>query len=570
MALLALLALPARAQILETGAEVQGWNYQGDLVPYRAPHLPVTRPGLGLFVRANPHNNLSVKLAYAHGSVEGSDKNFKERAIRNNPLLAFRTDLTFLSLHGEFHFLGRERRSIRVYDSLGNRVAFPDIMPDGSVTYRNARGRELPYKLLLWRQASPYISLGLGALFFDPRIVRTDPIDKPLAPPLDQKELTRDYARTAFSMPIGAGCKFYLSEHLTLHVEASLLSMGTDYIDGISISRDPGHNDWLSMASVGISYRWGRLDRDGDGIPDREDRCPDLKGDIAQRGCPDQDGDGIPDIDDRCPTEAGPQSAKGCPDRDGDGVPDKRDKCPDHPGSVLLEGCADQDGDGVSDAEDECPDIVGKSRTKGCPDRDDDGVPDKDDRCPDVVGVAALKGCPDSDRDGVPDVEDRCPQASGPRDLQGCPDLDRDQVADIDDRCPNQPGSRTNGGCPEAAAEELVFLERIQQEVSFEAGKATLLPVSLPLLDSLADILSRLPHYDIRIEGHTDSLGTEAERLTLTKDRAQACRDRLVKRGIAPSRIRTEGMGDTMPIAPHDTPEGRSLNRRIVFVLFLD
>ena len=156
------LCMAGRAQLLETGAEVQGWNYQGDLVPYRAPHLPVTQPGLGLFVRANPHNNLSFKIAFATGSVDGSDKNFKERATRNNPLLSFRTGLTLLSAHGEFHFLGRERRSIRVYDSLGNRVAFPDIMPDGSVTYLNAKGETMPYKLLLWRQASPYISLGLG------------------------------------------------------------------------------------------------------------------------------------------------------------------------------------------------------------------------------------------------------------------------------------------------------------------------------------------------------------------------------------------------------------------------
>ena len=173
VAVLLSLSMAGFAQLLETGAEVQGWNYQGDLVPYRAPHLPVTRPGLGLFVRANPHNNLSVKLAFSNGSVEGSDKNFKERATRNNPLLAFRTDLTFLSLHGEFHFLGRERRSIRVFDEGGNRVAFSDLVPDGSVLYQDDEGNPLPYKLLLWRQASPYISLGMGALFFNPRIVRT-------------------------------------------------------------------------------------------------------------------------------------------------------------------------------------------------------------------------------------------------------------------------------------------------------------------------------------------------------------------------------------------------------------
>jgi OOP family OmpA-OmpF porin len=186
------------------------------------------------------------------------------------------------------------------------------------------------------------------------------------------------------------------------------------------------------------------------------------------------------------------------------------------------------------------------------------------------VGSPALKGCPDTDRDGVPDVEDRCPQAAGSKDLQGCPDLGRDRVADIDDRCPNQPGTPANLGCPEPTAEDLAFLERIQQEVSYEAGKATLIPASLSLMDSLADIMARMPHYAIRIEGHTDSLGTEAEKLALTLDRAQACRNRLIQQGIAASRIFPKGKGDKEPIAPNDTPEGRSLNRRTLFVLFLD
>ncbi len=55
-------------------------------------------------------------------------------------------------------------------------------------------------------------------------------------------------------------------------------------------------------------------DRDGDGIPDAEDRCPDAPGSVALFGCPDQDGDGIADIDDKCPTLPGPASNQGCPE----------------------------------------------------------------------------------------------------------------------------------------------------------------------------------------------------------------------------------------------------------------
>ena len=54
-------------------------------------------------------------------------------------------------------------------------------------------------------------------------------------------------------------------------------------------------------------------DRDGDGVPDAEDRCPDQPGPAELEGCPDRDGDGVPDIDDRCPDQPGPPQNDGCP-----------------------------------------------------------------------------------------------------------------------------------------------------------------------------------------------------------------------------------------------------------------
>ncbi len=83
-------------------------------------------------------------------------------------------------------------------------------------------------------------------------------------------------------------------------------------------------------------------DRDGDGIPDAVDACPDVAGvandDPKKNGCPaDKDGDGIPDSADACPDVPGVASddpkKNGCPaDRDGDGIPDDVDACPDKPG----------------------------------------------------------------------------------------------------------------------------------------------------------------------------------------------------------------------------------------------
>lgn len=84
-------------------------------------------------------------------------------------------------------------------------------------------------------------------------------------------------------------------------------------------------------------------------------------------------------------------------DRDGDGILDAQDICPDVPGTAALNGCPDKDGDGIADGNDKCPNQAGPAENEGCPyaDSDGDGVFDKDDSCPDVVGTVANKGCPE-------------------------------------------------------------------------------------------------------------------------------------------------------------------------------
>lgn len=105
--------------------------------------------------------------------------------------------------------------------------------------------------------------------------------------------------------------------------------------------------------------------------------------------------------------------AYAAPDRDGDGIPDKRDQCPDAWGSRDAKGCgaapafSDSDGDGLEDAVDRCPDwqedVDGFQDDDGCPDMDNDGdgIEDPQDACPrdpeDRDGVDDADGCPDPD-----------------------------------------------------------------------------------------------------------------------------------------------------------------------------
>jgi outer membrane protein OmpA-like peptidoglycan-associated protein len=344
--------------------------------------------------------------------------------------------------------------------------------------------------------------------------------------------------------------------------------------DGIADTKDQCPNE------AGPATTNGCPDYDNDGIADKDDDCPNEAGTV--KGCPDKDKDGIADKDDKCPNEAGPASNQGCPeelDTDKDGVPDKMDDCPTVAGTVK--GCPDSDKDGVADKDDKCPNEAGPASNNGCPepkiekvvDTDNDGVPDDKDECPTLAGT--VRGCPDSDKDGVADKDDKCPTVAGPASNNGCPevkigDADNDGVPDDKDKCPNTPGPASNFGCPEVKKETKERLAYVTKAVQFETAKATLKNDSYTVLDEVVGIMRQYPDYKLSISGFTDDRGDDERNLKLSQQRAKACYDYLIFRGIKAERLRSAGFGEARPIASNETAEGRELNRRVEFELFLD
>ena len=124
-------------------------------------------------------------------------------------------------------------------------------------------------------------------------------------------------------------------------------------------------------------------------------------------------------------------------DRDGDGIIDLQDQCPDVPGLAAYKGCPipDTDGDGLNDSTDKCPTVAGTAKYEGCPvpDTDSDGINDEADKCPSVAGVERYQGCPvpDTDNDGVNDEEDKCPTVPGIAANNGCPEIRQEVVERI-------------------------------------------------------------------------------------------------------------------------------------------
>ena len=348
-----------------------------------------------------------------------------------------------------------------------------------------------------------------------------------------------------------------------------------------------------AILKVPILYKHPK-DRDKDNVSDKIDKCPEMAGLYELSGCPDADGDGITDAEDRCPTEAGVKELNGCPDKDGDGVIDGIDQCPDVKGLAQFFGCPDSDGDGIIDQKDACPFNAGTELMNGCPDQDNDGIADKDDNCPTVAGTRDNHGCPfmDADGDGIKDEADNCPGLKGPVENHGCPyqDTDNDSIPDKDDDCPSIPGSAifkgcpdtdgdgisdkydicptiagvaTNNGCPEIKKEELEILVKAFDNLEFEIGKSVIKKSSFTSLNILAELMARRTDFKLSLSGHTDDEGTPESNLALSKTRTLAVKNYLVQKGTDENRIKTEWFGQTMPVAPNTTAEGRKKNRRV-------
>ena len=300
----------------------------------------------------------------------------------------------------------------------------------------------------------------------------------------------------------GLGLEYWMNENIGLYVESAYHHV----FDAVVLP--------YFQHSVGIAVKFGGSDKDGDGVYDRDDACPDVKGLEKFNGCPDTDGDGIIDSEDACPDVAGLASLQGCPDADGDGVTDSKDACPTTPGLAALNGCPDADGDGVADKDDKCPEVAGPAENNGCP-------------------------YPDTDKDGVLDKDDACPEVAGPA---------------------------SNQGCPEVTEEAKAQLSEYAKTIYFDSGKATFKPKTIATLDNIVVIMKEYPTAKFVVEGHTDSVGRADFNLKLSQKRAEAVVDYLRSHGVK-SQLEAIGYGETKPIATNRTRAGRAKNRRVEIIL---
>jgi OmpA-OmpF porin, OOP family len=115
---------------------------------------------------------------------------------------------------------------------------------------------------------------------------------------------------------------------------------------------------------------------------------------------------------------------------------------------------------------------------------------------------------------------------------------------------------------PQPVAQKIVL-----NSIRFDFDKSTIKPEFYPILDAAVQALKQRPDSRIEIQGHTDSIGTQAYNRSLAKRRAEAVQAYLIRQGVARGNLSVNSFGEDMPVANNQTAEGRRMNRRVEFIV---
>jgi len=126
---------------------------------------------------------------------------------------------------------------------------------------------------------------------------------------------------------------------------------------------------------------------------------------------------------------------------------------------------------------------------------------------------------------------------------------------------------RITDASPDMRSKLLTDGKLVAYGIYFDVNKDVVKPESYGTLKGIADVLKENADVKVNIVGYTDSDGADAANMDLSKRRGASVKDALVKDfGIDASRLQSDGMGETQPIAPNDSPGNKALNRRVELI----
>ena len=205
----------------ELGLSVGLANYQGDVVASRLFTMKENNLALGIHVRKLlPNERFAIRANAYYSNLSGDDNNFEERQDWSEDVKAkFESSILEFTAIAEYYPFARliEREKADEY---------------GSSHYKRMQ---------------PFVFLGLGAVLTDPEVIGLTP-DAP-------EFISNHYSKTHISIPMGAGFRWDLNDKLGFNFEAGWRWPISDYIDGISDSRDPDNADWYVIGHLGMFFK---------------------------------------------------------------------------------------------------------------------------------------------------------------------------------------------------------------------------------------------------------------------------------------------------------------------------
>ncbi|HMK49079.1 MAG TPA: OmpA family protein [Thermodesulfovibrionales bacterium] len=130
---------------------------------------------------------------------------------------------------------------------------------------------------------------------------------------------------------------------------------------------------------------------------------------------------------------------------------------------------------------------------------------------------------------------------------------------------------KTNALCPPPPKPAPKVIDKMTLLLHFDFDKSVIKDVDKPRLKEAIEFIHKYPKAAVKIEGHTDSIGTEKYNQALSERRAAAVENYIIKEdGISKSKISSAGYGETKPVASNKTKEGRAKNRRVDVLILSD
>ena len=404
------------------------------------------------------------------------------------------------------------------------------------------------FHLLPGKSFSPFIYVGGGGMFYKRKDGQGTYVTK------------NEYSNTIL-VPVGVGFEAFVSRKTSLVVD-----LGYRIVDDKTDAYEFNARDGWAAAKAGVNFYLGSGDADDDdtdGLTNGEERKLGTNPEAA-----DTDGDGLKDGDEVKRFKTNPLKV----DTDGDGLAD---------GDEVMTyktdpAKSDSDGDGLSDGDEAL-----KFKTDPLKlDTDGDGLTDGDEALKHNTDPLKV----DTDGDGLSDWDEVKTYKTDPTkadtDAGGLTDADEAKKYRTDPTKVDTDGGGINDGAEvtrktnplnpkDDVMKETIILERgktvILEGVNFATGSAKLTRESESILEKAYIALVSNPDVVVEIAGYTDNVGSASVNENLSARRAQAVKTWMVKKGIASNRLTTVGKGMRDPIAPNDSPEERSQNRRIEF-----